>query len=158
MSGLYLFPPPKVAPGPVMGCWRGYLKKGSTGLGGSPATLLPFPITSVTRHLVPKRTPSCCWPFLAQPWTSLPPRPSRTRGLCGRQRGTLPGPSEEGAGGLVPGNQPSPTLAAHTGAGAMPTPTLEHGLEPPGTAFEEGPCAQGSEGFPRKVPSAALRG
>lgn len=126
-------------------------RKGSLDLGGSPPTLLPVPITSVTHHLAPRHRPApCCWPFLAQPWTSPPPRPSRAGGLCERQRGTLAGPSRRGQG---------------TGSWqlAMPAPTLEHGREPaghhaPGKACEDGPRAPGSEGFRRKPPSPALRG
>lgn len=78
---------------------RAYLEKGRWTLGGSPCTFLPVPITSVTHHLAPRRrTASCRWPFLAQPWTSPPPRPSRAGVLCERQRGTLAGPSRRGQG------------------------------------------------------------
>lgn len=157
--------PPRVAPGPVVGLGprpgKSLSKKGSLDLGGSPPTLLPFPIMSVTHHVAPRGKPSCCWPFLAQPLTTSLPQDHPGPGAPVRGRG---GPQRDlrgGGRGLVPGNRPSATFAAHTGVGAVPTPTLEHGqepagLHPPGAAYEEGPCAQGSEGFPSKVPSPAL--
>lgn len=63
--------------------------------------LLLVPIMCVTHHQTPRHTPAfCCWPFLAQPWMSPPPRPSRARGLHNRQmggrRGSLAGPLRSG--------------------------------------------------------------
>lgn len=129
---------------------RAYLKTGSLDLGGSLPTPLPFPVMSVTHHLAPRHRPSCCWPFLAQPWmTSLPPKPSRTRG----RGGNLAGPLGRGAGGWFQATSHLP-YSRHT---------QERGQElagphPHGVACEEGPRAQGSEDVPRTVPSPTVGG
>lgn len=85
--------------------------------------LLLVPITWVTHHQTPRHTPAFyCWPFLAQPWMSPSPRPSRARVLHNRQMGSLSRASEEWQGTGSRLQTAVPTLTAHTGVGAVPTP------------------------------------
>lgn len=104
---------------------------------------------SVTHHLAPRHRPSCCWLFLAQPWTrSLPLKPSRTRGRGGNLAGPL-----GGAGGWFQATGHLPYSRHTQERGQEPA-----GPHPPGAACEEGPRAQGSEDVPRTVPSPTVGG